>query len=321
MFKQHQLPEIDAVPAVPVESVKPAATYSFAYTQSYIGEGAGMESTRATLSQEFAQVLTESSQFASVREAESGGDVHIEARLHNSGNPAALIPAVITGFSLYTIPSWATEHWKLTADVSRSTGDPHSYTLEDSDMLVQWLPMILVFPFSSPFTVIPEVRKNMYKNLLKSMRGDDGFEENAVTVVSSGAHGLSDEEIDARLKIASDKLLEGLWRSEELGGELVILADPFAGKPTNPFPFASFYGFPVEEVSGGRTYGEPVMFINDTHAGSLFSVKIKREGMTSRIGTTMFGWGENTIEIELPASEAGKMETIRLIRVRADERE
>ena len=108
-------------------------------------------------------MLTESAQFASVNEAPNGGDVHIDAHLHNYGNPAAMIPAFITGFSLFTIPSWATDQWRLTAGVGQPGGDQRSYTLEDADVLVQWLPMILATPFKFPGQVIPEVRKNIYK--------------------------------------------------------------------------------------------------------------------------------------------------------------
>lgn len=174
-FKQNNLPEISGFPAVPAET-KPSATYSFAYTYKMFGEGQGPESSRITMSQEFFTILTESTQFSSVKEAASGGDVHIDAQIHNFGNPAAVIPAFITGFSLFTIPSWATDRWRLTANVSTQNGGPRSYVLEDAEVMVQWLPMIFLTPFKSPFHVIPEVRKNMYKNLIKNMRdgGDLG---------------------------------------------------------------------------------------------------------------------------------------------------
>lgn len=172
-FKQNRLPEISGFGSAPAESIKPSATYSFAYTYKLTAEGQGTERDRATLSREFAQVLTESAQFSSVTEDASGGDVHIDAQLHNYGNPAALIPAFITGFSLYTIPSWGTDHWRLTATVINSGGDPQSYTFEDSSTLVQWLPMIFATPFQFPGQVIPEVRRNIYKNLVKAMK-DNG---------------------------------------------------------------------------------------------------------------------------------------------------
>jgi hypothetical protein len=170
-----------------VAPVKPSATYSFAYTYKIAVEGSGPESGRAAMSQEFAQVLTESAQFATVTEAATGGDLHIDVRLHNYGNPAAVIPAFITGFSFFTIPSWTTDHWQLTAAVSHPGGDPHSYTLEDSEIMVTWLPMILVMPFKFPGQVIPEVRRNMYKNLLKTMRenGDLAVNQSRLTSTRS----------------------------------------------------------------------------------------------------------------------------------------
>lgn len=172
-FKKNQLPEISGFAAIPPESVKPSATYSFVYTHNVFGEGQASESTRAIMSQEFARVLTESAQFASVIEAGNGGDVHLDVQLHNYGNPAAVIPAFITGFSFFTIPSWATDHWRVTAAVAKSGSDPRTYTFEDADVLVQWLPMIFAMPFNSIWEVIPEVRKNIYKNLVKTMK-DNG---------------------------------------------------------------------------------------------------------------------------------------------------
>jgi hypothetical protein len=172
-FKQNRLPEISGFGPAPAESTRPSVTYSLAYTYKLAGEGQGPESARALLSREFAQVLTESAQFSNVSESAGGGDLHVDAQIHNSGNPAAMIPAFITGFSLFTIPSWATDHWRLTATVHTSGGDPRSYSFEDSDLLVQWLPMIFATPFKFPGTVIPEVRRNMYRNLVKSMK-DNG---------------------------------------------------------------------------------------------------------------------------------------------------
>ncbi len=169
-FKQNRLPQIDAFPPPPAKSGKPTATYSFTYTYKILTEGEAPERTRALLSREFADVLIASGQFASLAESSSAGDVHIEVHLRNYGNPAALIPAFITGFSLFTIPSWATDRWSVTARVLKGAAEYRSYTFDDSDVLVQWLPMIVVMPFKFPGQVIPEVRRNMYKNLVKAMR-------------------------------------------------------------------------------------------------------------------------------------------------------
>lgn len=188
-FKQNRLPEINGFAAAPAGSVKPSATYSFAYTYKIVGEGQGPENARVALSQEFAHVLRESAQFANVSEAASGGDMHIDAHLHNYGNPAALIPAFITGFSFFTIPSWATDRWRLTATVNTPSGDQRSYTLEDSHVLVQWLPMIVATPFKFPGQVIPEVRRNIYRNLVKTMR-DNGDLEGQSRLTSSGSHAI-----------------------------------------------------------------------------------------------------------------------------------
>lgn len=87
-------------------------------------------------------------------------------------NAAALVPAVITGLSLYTIPSWVTQ--TIDIKVNAKSGDKSStYQLKDSFTLVQWLPMMFAFPFTGgPGANGEELNANTYRNLIVQLKKD-----------------------------------------------------------------------------------------------------------------------------------------------------
>lgn len=171
-FKKNMLPEIGPLPPLPAETVKPTVTYSYTSSVDMFTKNESLEFMRKKMAEEFATVLRESGYFASVSEAVSGGEVHIQTHLLNSGNPAAIIPAFITGYSLFVIPSWATDKWTVTAKVTTSDNQEYSYTLDDANVIFSWLPAIILTPFMHPIEVTGEVRKNMYKNLITQMQRD-----------------------------------------------------------------------------------------------------------------------------------------------------
>lgn len=132
------------------------------------------ENVQKTIETELVSVLQSSEYFSKVTKADSSADISIDIVLTNSGNPAAMVPALITGLSLYTIPSWATDNFNLVAKAERKDGLKKEYVLADSTTLVQWLPMIFAFPAKN-FSVVPEVRKNMYRKVLADMKADGFF--------------------------------------------------------------------------------------------------------------------------------------------------
>lgn len=86
----------------------------------------------------------------------------------DENSAAGLVPAIITGLSLYTIPSWATSHVHLAVDVKRS-GKDYKYDLKDHSTMVQWLPMMFAFPFANPFTIEKEVSENAHRTLVAKL--------------------------------------------------------------------------------------------------------------------------------------------------------
>jgi len=106
-----------------------------------------------------------------VVESRDAADVVIQAVSHNNNNPAAMVGALLTGFSLYTIPSWVTVNVHVTADV-KADEKTFKYDTQDSMKMVQWLPMALMFPFANPFPMEKAVAENVQKTLIANMKRD-----------------------------------------------------------------------------------------------------------------------------------------------------
>lgn len=104
--------------------------------------------------------------------SEKKGTPHLDINLSVSTDPLALIPAFLTGYSLYTIPSWATYEYKMTADFTDKSGEEHRYELHEKSTLVQWLPMIFAFPFYDPFYAQSRMLKRLYSNVAYKISQD-----------------------------------------------------------------------------------------------------------------------------------------------------
>ncbi|MFT6600086.1 MAG: hypothetical protein ACJATD_000935 [Alloalcanivorax sp.] len=99
---------------------------------------------------------------------------HMYVNVSLSKDPAALLPAMLTGFTLYTVPSWETSNYKVTAQVITKSKEREEYFYEVKDKitLVQWLPMVLAFPFAYPFSAEEETLSRMYKNIAMKIDQD-----------------------------------------------------------------------------------------------------------------------------------------------------
>jgi len=121
---------------------------------------------------EFESALNGSGRFSSVSKGK-GGSVHVDVDMLNYGNGgAAMVSGFICGFSLFTVPGFGTDNYKLVATARSSAGKSRQYVLDDGVTTVFWLPLIFVAPFKSPMTVVPEVHENMYRNLIQHMERD-----------------------------------------------------------------------------------------------------------------------------------------------------
>jgi len=99
-------------------------------------------------------------------------DIIVNGGFYDESSNAGIYFAYLTGFSLYTIPSWININMKVKANVKKGNVTKE-YVLKDSMFMAQWLPFILAMPFNgNPIKKETEVNKNLYKNLLIGMEND-----------------------------------------------------------------------------------------------------------------------------------------------------
>lgn len=169
-FKAHNLPEVaDSEYQISAsEKTKVFSRWSFETTSSVINKDAA-----AAIHKSAFEKAVQESGCCEIVEGPTQADLVVDGTIKDHSDSAVLIPAVITGLSLYTIPSWVTETVDL--KVSAESGDKkNSYELKDSFKMVQWLPMMFVFPFTGgPVKNSEELRSNTYKNLVLELRGDE----------------------------------------------------------------------------------------------------------------------------------------------------
>lgn len=182
VFDGGEVPKTTLVPLEDGINTKPTLSYKSIAMGGIATVAELPESNQSIISGELLTVLEESKYFSRIAQKDESAEISMEITLTNSGDPVAMIPAMITGFSLYTIPSWATDNFSLVAKVERKDGLHKEYVLADSTTLVQWLPMIFLFPVNN-FSVIPDVRKNMYKKVLSDMKEDGFFSDSSKIAV------------------------------------------------------------------------------------------------------------------------------------------
>lgn len=116
--------------------------------------------------------LIKKSNCCSMTTDENEADINLSLEIERYENPAALLAAFLTGFSLYTIPSWATYSYTYEATVIDRNKTKHRYEMKDSWTLVQWLPMIFAFPMNMPGDVDEKTLTNLDKHLVIKLRED-----------------------------------------------------------------------------------------------------------------------------------------------------
>lgn len=108
---------------------------------------------------------------------EKDADIILNGSFYDKSNPAALVFAVITGLSLYTIPSWTTIDSTIATNLKKGT-KTYEYKLNDSMVFAQWLPFAFAFPFrDNPIKEEEVMKKNLYNNLILKMKEDGVFKK------------------------------------------------------------------------------------------------------------------------------------------------
>jgi len=171
-FSGNNLPKVADTPATSAKKVSLSYTMRSASGSTGGDRTETPEQARAEAQSPMVSTFNKSERFTSVSQGK-GGAVHVDVDMLNHGNPAAAATSgFITGFSLFTVPGFATDHYKLTATARTSSGKSRQYILDDSMTTAFWLPLIVATPFTFPTTVGPKVHENMYRNLIVNMEKD-----------------------------------------------------------------------------------------------------------------------------------------------------
>ena len=168
MFHDGRLAQVSPDRLSPLPPVaRTEVTYSHTFVMHQNDEPMGQfgQESEAKL---FRNTLEQSGIFRTVRQAESGGRIHLDVRLILDQHLS-----VTTKLSLLTgslVPSWGTGRYQLAATATRDDGMSREYHFEDSLHHIMWLPMILVMPFGHSPKVEMDLKDNLYRNLLDRVR-------------------------------------------------------------------------------------------------------------------------------------------------------
>ena len=172
-FQSHQVPEVNPNDLQFTSAVKTKVFTRWVYETEGILASESMKTQAAAFNKKTFEDVLKSTNCCDVVETSKQADVIVDGKSLEKGNPAALVGAVVTGLSLYTVPSWVTSDMTISAAVkTRST--KQGYELHDATTLVQWLPMMFVFPFSTPASANTQMNENAYKTIVVNMK-NDGF--------------------------------------------------------------------------------------------------------------------------------------------------
>ena len=169
-FKAQNIPEVldNEYKVSKEDKVKVFSRWKFESTSSIVNQDAA-----AAIHKSWFEKTVNQSGCCVLVEGPTEADLIIDGTLQDHSSSAALIPAFITGLSLYIIPSWVTGTIDL--NVKAESGNlTKSYKLDDSFTLVQWLPMLFAYPFTGgAASTRDEMYENTYKHLLVQLKNDE----------------------------------------------------------------------------------------------------------------------------------------------------
>jgi len=104
-------------------------------------------------------------------------DIELNITLNNYSNMNLLF-AVLSGFSLFTIPTWSTSDYQFEVQVVDRNALKSEFILMDSSTVITWLPLILTFELAIPHApgnaADKIVWQNGFRNILLAIK-DKGF--------------------------------------------------------------------------------------------------------------------------------------------------
>ena len=112
-----------------------------------------------------AKTLSESGYFASVAEDTANPDITIDANVKDDGH-GSMGMAIVTGLTLYLVPSFSTDSFVFDAKVTSPHVDK-TWAIHLEDFVTQWQQLFLI-PVM-PFKMAPVVASGVQKNLLRNV--------------------------------------------------------------------------------------------------------------------------------------------------------
>lgn len=165
-FKSNSLSQVSTndINVTTIEKVKVFSRWEFVNKNS-AGNDSLNAASAAIHKNNFEKALAESN-CCLIVEGPTEADVVVDGKAYNEFNSAAVIPALITGFTFGVIPSWATVNFHISAEV-KSNNNLNNYDIKDSMTMVQWLPMFFIMPFKgTAIKAEAEVNENTYRTLV-----------------------------------------------------------------------------------------------------------------------------------------------------------
>ncbi|EMY62947.1 hypothetical protein [Leptospira terpstrae] len=96
----------------------------------------------------------------------------IDGAAFDRSHPLRIVPLFINIFTAMAIPYWATTTVDIQVAVNKGN-KKYEYQLKDSFTMVQWLPMVFVFPFTGgPIKHRDELYINTYQALVVKIKKD-----------------------------------------------------------------------------------------------------------------------------------------------------
>ena len=144
--------------------------------------GTRIESASIELAKQVEEVINKSERFSNLFTTEGEAPYHFDITVQNKGNLTwAVAAGVISGITLMIIPTAATDHYHMTADVYRGDEVIKQYKYHDS--MTTWFHLFLVFiTFVDAYdstTVRKEITRNMLMNFVHDLFTDQVLTANA----------------------------------------------------------------------------------------------------------------------------------------------
>jgi Short C-terminal domain len=221
-FSGNVLPKVSSFPTV---SEKPSVSVGLSFRQYINNQPVNLfvKTAEEGLQKKVVERFEKSGLYSSVAPSNPNSDITVKIDVKDDGS-GSMIMAVITGLSLYIIPSSATDTYKVSANVlNNRKGTENKVELED--FVIQWQ-QILLLPLM-PFCLTPVVANGVQNNLfdtlairvheaaMKTASASVGLPVSEVPTKTSINEKSKSEDLLKRLKTLKDAYDAGLISQDD----------------------------------------------------------------------------------------------------------